>query len=171
MEWIDIDGYAYKYQINEDGEVRWFKNGVPTLIKPYTAGQRRARITMRRADNTKVSVAVVDLMADAFMGGRIAGYNIVHKNGCKYDNRLSNLAFATKKETGEMSARNRRKPVLKMLYDRTVVAVYPSATAAAKANYISLTMMSGLCKGKFDDSCRADGYYYQYEDKGVGQHG
>ena len=171
MQWVDILGYAHQYQINEDGEVRWFKDGVPTTIRPYTAGQNRARITMRRADRTKVSVAIVDLMADAFMGGRIAGYNIVHKNGCKYDNRLSNLAFATKKETAEMSARNRRKPVLKMLYDGTVVEIYPSAASAARANYISTTMMNSLCNGKLEKSCRADGYYYRYEDKERGQHG
>ena len=118
---------------------------------------------MTRADGVKISVAVVNLMADAFMGGRLEGYNIIHKNGCKYDNRLANLRFATKEETAQMSANNRRKPVVKMLYDRTIVEVYPSATKAAKANYISLTSMCALCNGSFEDSCRFDGFYYQYE--------
>ena len=164
MEWVNIDGYKYVYQINTEGQVRWLDAyGIAHIVRPYTAGQKRTRITMTRADGVKISVAVVNLMADAFMGGRLEGYNIVHKNGCKYDNRLANLRFATKEETAQMSANNRGKQVVKMLYDRTVVEVYPSATKAAKANYISLTSMCALCNGSFEDSCRFDGFYYQYE--------
>lgn len=171
MDWVNIDGYKYVYQINEDGQVRWIDAyGFAHDLRQYTCGQKRTRVTMTRADGVKISVPVVNLMADAFMGGRIEGYNIIHKNGMKYDNRLSNLRFATKEETAQISANNRRKPVLKMLYDRTVVDIYPSATKAAKANYISLTVMCGLCKGKFEDSCRVDGFFYQYENLERGEH-
>lgn len=171
MDWVNIDGYKYVYQINTEGQVRWLDAyGIEHIVRPYTAGQKRTRITMTRADGVKISVAVVNLMADAFMGGRLEGYNIIHKNGCKYDNRLTNLRFATKEETAQMSANNRRKPVVKMLYDRTVVEIYPSATKAAKANYISLTVMCELCKGKFEDSCRVDGFHYQYDNLERGKH-
>ena len=104
MEWVNIDGYKYVYQINTEGQVRWLDAyGIAHIVRPYTAGQKRTRITMTRADGVKISVAVVNLMADAFMDGRLEGYNIIHKNGCKYDNRLPNLRFATKEETAQMS--------------------------------------------------------------------
>ena len=101
-------------------------------------------------------------MANAFMGGKPDGYNIIHKNGNKHDNRLSNLQFATKTETARFSVRNQRKPVAKMTKDKVVLATYFSTTEAAKKNYISVERMGSLCKGKFENSCRMDGFYYQY---------
>lgn len=163
MDWVNIPGYYYKYQINKLAQVRRIDAfGFPVLLKPCSSGQTRVKVCMRRDDGSWSAVPIVNLMADAFMGGKKDGYNIIHKDGDKNNNELSNLAFATKKETAGISG----KRVAKMLYDGTVVATYPSATKAAKANYISLTVMCGLCTGEFEKSCHVDGFYYRYVERG-----
>ena len=163
MSWVNIEGYKYQYQINEEGKIRvldLFGNYSPVRIN--TVGQRRSVTTLCREDGVKVSVPVVNIMANAFMGGKPDGYNIIHKNGNKHDNRLANLQFTTKAETARFSVRNQRKPVAKMTKDKVILATYFSTTEAAKKNYISVERMGSLCKGKFEDSCRMDGFFYRY---------
>lgn len=164
MDWVDIDGYAYHYQINENAQVRYFDAfGIPHELRQYRQGQNRTTVSMRRADGVCIYVAVVNLMVNAFMGGRQDGYNVIHKNMNKHDNRLCNLEFATKSETARFSMSSRCKTVLKMLPDKTVVAVYPSAKQAARENFISTTMMNTICK---KDCMRSiGGYYYKYKEE------
>lgn len=170
MRWVDIEGYKYRYQISEEGKIRvldLYGNYSPVRIN--TVGQRRSVTTLCREDGVKVSVPVVNLMTNAFMGGRPDGYNIIHKNGDKHDNRLTNLQFATKAETARFSVRNQRKAVVKMTEDGTILETYFSATEAAKKNYISVERMCSLCKGFFEDSCHMDGFFYRYIDEMEGE--
>ena len=102
-------------------------------------------------------------MADAFMGGRRTGYNIIHRNGAKMDCELVNLSFASKQVSGKLSSANRRKAVIKVDQDGQVVAIYSSGREAAKKNYISQNAIWARCTGKVKDPYRLDGYDYRYE--------
>ena len=133
------------------------------VLKPYISGRTRACVKMRTADNRKVDVPVVWLMADAFMGGRRTGYNIIHRNGAKMDCELVNLSFASKQVSGKISSANRRKAVMKVDQAGQVVAIYSSGREAAKKNYISQNAIWARCTGKVKDPYRLDGYDYRYE--------
>lgn len=163
-EWVEIRGYRFRYQINREAVVRKeLESGGWYTLKPYISGRNRACVKMRTEDNRKVDVPVVWLMADAFMGGRRPGSNIIHRNGAKLDCALVNLAFVNKRAGGKISSANRRKAVVKVDKDGQVVAIYSSGREAAKKNYISQNSIWARCKGKVKDPYRLDGYDYRYE--------
>lgn len=165
MGWKEITGYRFRYHINEDGIVqKQLEDGSWFTLKPYISGRRRACVKMRTADNRKVDIPVVWLMADAFMGGRVPGLNIIHRNGAKLDCALVNLAFVGKKECGKLSCANRRKAVMKVDRAGKVVAIYRSGREAAKKNYISQNSIWARCARKVKDPYSLDGYDYRYED-------
>ena len=163
-ELVEIPGYRFRYQINREAVVRKeLESGEWYVLKPYISGRTRACVKMRTADNRKVDVPVVWLMADAFMGGRRPGYNIIHRNGAKMDCELVNLSFASKQVSGKISSANRRKAVMKVDQAGQVVAIYTSGREAAKKNYISQNPSWARCAGKVKDQYRLDGYDYRYE--------
>lgn len=163
-EWVEIPGYRFRYQINREAVVRKeLESGEWYVLKPYISGRTRACVKMRTVDNRKVDVPVVWLMADAFMGGRRPGYNIIHRNGAKMDCELVNLSFASKQVSGKISSANRRKAVMKVDQAGQVVAIYSSGREAAKKNYISQNSIWARCAGKVKDPYRLDGYDYRYE--------
>lgn len=163
-DWVEITGYRFRYRINSEAVVqKELESGNWYTLKAYISGRTRACVKMRTKDNRKVDVPVVWLMADAFMGGRRPGVNIIHKNGAKLDCALVNLAFASKKTSGKLSSANRRKAVMKVDKTGQVVAIYQSGREAAKKNYISQNAIWARCAGKVKDPYRLDGYDYRYE--------
>ena len=160
----EITGYRFTYRIEDTGTVqKLMPDGSWYTLKPCVAGRNRACVKMRTADNRKVDVPVVWLMADAFMQGRKPGYNIVHKDKSKFNCDVRNLKYATNSECGKMSSSNRRRPVVKIDRCGNVVAVYPSVTVAAKKNFLSKTAVWHRCINKLKDPYKLDGYNYQYE--------
>jgi len=164
MSWKMIEGYRWPYRIDEEANIqKQLENGTWIDLHPYICGARnRAVVKMRTADNRKVEVPVVWLMADAFMGGRRPGYAIIHKNRAKLDCALENLRFIPLREAGRISCGSRRKPVEKV--DRTgrVVAVYASAREAAEKNFISHNSISARCLGRVKAPFNLDGFNYRY---------
>ena len=162
--WVDIPGYRWPYRINDEGTVeKQLPNGTWEKLNPYLSGRNRACVKMRTAENKKVDVPVVWLMADAFMQGRIPGTCIVHKNGSKLDCSLSNLQYMTRAQCGKLSGPNRRRAVLKVDKSGEVVAIYRSVTEAANKNYLSKTAVWHRCIGKVKNPYDLDGYTYKYE--------
>jgi len=161
--WKEVEGYRFRYQVNESGAVRkQLEDGSWFYLRPYVAGRNRACVKMRTADNRKVDVPVVWLVADAFMGGRRPGMNILHKNGAKMDCAVWNLKFVTKRESGKVSSGNRRKAVAKIDRKGNVVEMYSSGREAAKKNYISQNSIWARCRNKVQDPFSIDGFNYQY---------
>lgn len=165
MAWKNIKGYRWPYRINEDACVqKQLEDGSWYTLKAYIGGGRaRAMVKLRTADNRKVEVPVVWLMADAFMGGRRPGYAIIHKNRAKLDCSLGNLEFIPCKESGRISCRSRRKAVMKVDQAGNVVEIYASGREAAKKNYISQNSIWARCHNQVKDPYRLDGFNYQYE--------
>lgn len=165
--WVEVTGYRFRYQVHESGRVRkQLPDGSWYYLNAYISGRRRACVKMRTEDNRKVDVPVVWLMADAFMGGRRPGYNIVHRNGAKMDCAVENLTFVSKRECGKLSCTNRRKAVMKIARDGEVVAIYKSGREAARKNYISQNSIWARCRNKVEDPYSLDGFNYQYENRG-----
>lgn len=164
LGWKPIDGYRFRYRINEDAVVqKQMDDGSWYTLKPYISGRNRAAVKMRTADNRKVDVPVVWLMADAFMGGRKPDTAIVHRNCSKLDCSLGNLKMIPRKECGRISCRSRRKAVMKLDREGNVVAIYASGREAAEKNFISQNSIWARCKGKVKDPYSLDGYDYRYE--------
>ena len=162
--WVDIPGYRWPYRIDDEGTVeKQLPNATWVKLNPYLTGRDRVCVKMRTAENKKVDVPVVWLMADAFMQGRIPGMCIVHKNGSKFDCSLRNLRYMTHAQCGKLSGSNRRKPVLKLDKSGEVVAIYKSVTEAANKNYLSKTAVWHRCTGKVKNPYDLDGYNYKYE--------
>lgn len=164
MQWRPIDGYRWPYRINIDGTVQKFYGGEWVTLTPYLT-TTRARVKMRTAENKRVDVPVVWLMADAFMGGRRPGMNIVHKDGCKLNNALWNLKMQTKSECGKRTSGNRRRAVMKVAPDGTVVEIFKSGREAARNEYISQNAIYQRCQHQIKDPYRLNGYTYEYESR------
>ena len=162
--WKEIPGYRFRYRINDEAVVqKQMDDGSWFALKPYISGRNRAAVKMRTADNRKVDVPVVWLMADAFMGGRKPGTAIIHKNSSKLDCSLGNLKMIPRKECGKLSCRSRRKAVMKLDREGNVVAIYASGREAAEKNFISQNSIWARCMGKVKDPYRLDGHDYRYE--------
>lgn len=162
--WVDILGYRWPYRINDEGTVeKQLPNGTWAKLSPYLSGRNRVCVKMRTAENKKVDMPVVWLMADAFMQGRIPGVCIIHKNGSKFDCSRRNLQYMTYAQCGKLSGTSNRRPVLKIDKSGEVVAIYKSVTEAANKNYLSKTAVWLRCNGKVKNPYDLDGYDYKYE--------
>lgn len=175
-EWRDIPGYGGIYQISRMGEVRsWQRRyrgekpvAEPRLMTQYvkkSARPNRSRYVMLMDTTGKRrSEKVLTLMANTWLGGPKPGMVPYHKNGDLSDHCVHNIAFATRQELGRMTgAMASRKPVAKISPDGEVMEVYPSASAAAKANYMDYKTMRRRCCGRVKDPFALDGYDYRYE--------
>ena len=160
--WKRINGYLWSYRIDDEGHVEKWDGIKWVRLTPYISGRDRACVKMRTKDNRKVDVPVVNLMADAFMGGKKPGECIIHKNGSKLDCAIYNLKKVSKSECGKISSRNRRRAVAKIDRTGTVLQIYPSAREAAKQNHLSQTAVWHRCTNKLKYPFELDGTTYQY---------
>jgi hypothetical protein len=164
-EWRDIPGYDGMYQVSRDGMVRsWrkpFAGNVraekPRMMAAYVRGGKRYsnKHTGRKycvnliRDGKRTERTVASIMAEVWLGGRPKGLVAYHKNGDVGDNSVENIVFVTPEKLGRISGRNSaRKPVAMVDENGEVLEVYPSATAAANANYMDIKSVTNRCKGK-----------------------
>lgn len=165
MEWKPIEGYKFQYRISETTRVQKFDNGKWVDLKHHFQGGRtRLSVNLVDANGKKVRVPIVWLVADAFLGGRRPGYNIVHKNGMKTDCAPENLVFMTKQETGKKFGTLTRKTVLKVDANGEVLCVYPCVHSAAVDNYMSESSVKTRCQGKIKYPFRYDDFTFVYDD-------
>lgn len=172
-DWRDIPGYSGFYQINLDGEVRsWRCRGKrgsePHLMTPYTNRGHRSRARFVKLTDTsgrQRDVPVMKLMVDVWLGGPRPGMIPYHRNGDLADNCAHNIAFGTPQQVGRLfGASARRIPVAKIAPGGAVVAVYPSARTAAKANYVSYQTVLDRCNGRVKQPFALLGYTFKFEE-------
>ena len=107
-------------------------------------------------------------MAKTFLGKCPDGYVPYHKNGCKNDNYINNIAYISKKKLGKLvGAKAKRRPVAKIDNNGEIVDVYSSARQAARENYMSYQTVIDRCNGKCKSAFAPDGYAYAWEDSEV----
>ena len=177
--WRDIPGYDGAYQISGEGQVRsWRWRGdqfmqepkIPRqyMRKPRCGGRRSARRYVKLTDGQGrgKEVAVIRLMVLTWFGGYPPGKVAYHKNGDLTDHCYTNIGFATPRELGRMTGgKSRRRSVAKVNAAGEVVAFYPSARKAAKANHMSYQTVLDRCNGKVKKPFALDGYTYRFDDK------
>ncbi len=167
--WVEIPGYKFCYRINEEGQVqRQLESGNWRDIKTsLLRGSSRATVNLTLANGKRRNVAVVLLMANAFMGGKTQGIWIVHRNGLRMDNRLENLEAVTPAEGGKRYGSSaRRKPVVKIDRNGEVVETYRSAAEAAKKNHIGRSPVTARCRKEMPNEKEYDilgGFTFRYE--------
>lgn len=174
-QWKDIPGYGGAYQVSRWGEVRsWRLHGTKrradepkllTQIRRHRGGGRSIFYAVRLTDESGKSshVKVMSLVVDLWMGGCPKGKVPYHKNGDLTDSCEHNIGFATRHELGKKTGGiAQRKAVVKIDPNGEEIEIYPSAAAAARANFVSSQTMRNRCAGKGKDF---DGCKYVYEER------
>lgn len=176
--WKPIPGYDGIYEASRAGEVRsWRKKGNPSpttpphprLLVPFRRrkdGRLRPVRFVKLTDENGVGrdVTVLSIMVRTWLGGTPPGMVAYHKNGDLSDNSLTNIGFISPEQLGKRTGgSSRRRAVIKYAKDGTELEVYPSARAAAKANYISYQTVLDRCNGKVKNPFALGGVSYKFD--------
>lgn len=87
--WLPSDD---AYEVSSEGRVRSYRRNPPRLIWGGDQdGYRRIVIRGRKR-------YFHDMVAEAFLGPRPDGLDVCHLNGIRWDNRVANLRYGTRKE-------------------------------------------------------------------------
>ena len=169
--WRDIPGYMGKYQVDQEGNVRRvFPSGKTRKMTPYykkVSSGKKLIVKLTINGNSKEET-LLSIMAKTFLGKCPDGYVPYHKNGCKNDNYINNIAYISKKKLGKLvGAKAKRRPVAKIDNNGEIVDVYSSARQAARENYMSYQTVIDRCNGKCKSAFAPDGYAYAWEDSEV----
>lgn len=95
--WRDVVGYEGIYQVSDHGQVKGVarprsKGGL------LAQGRTNGYPCLVLAHNGTRTVKVHVLVAAAFLGPRPAGYDVMHLNANRADNRVENLRYGTRSE-------------------------------------------------------------------------
>lgn len=160
--WRVIPGYGGVYEASFDGRIRrvWEKALPKVLYQREKRGVMIVRLTDATGRRKEQRVHV--LVARAWIGEKPAGMCVYHKNGVRTDNSADNLAYLTRSESGRRSGgMASRRAVLKLDVDGEVLAVYPSARAAARVEPFSYQSIMDRCNGKIK---KQGGFFYVWDD-------
>ena len=153
--WRDVPGYAGRYQASDEGRVRQINtDGSSRLLKPY--------IHRRSGNNHHNRTLVVRLISPAGKRKEAALLSVIaatwnppppgmvayHRNGLHQDNSVWNIAFCTRKELGyKFGVKARSRVVRKVDREGNILAYYPSARAAGRANFMGYQAVMDRCNG------------------------
>ena len=178
VEWRDIPGYDGFYEASFMGEIRswrggrWGRLSSPKPLTPYKKQQRGKRrrsnrVYVKLTDGTGKAreIAVINIMADVWKGGRPPGLVAYHINGDTFDNRAMNIGFITRSKLGKKTGgSSRRRAVGKVTERGDVVEIYRSAREAARQNHMSYQTVLDRCNEKVKKPFALDGHTYRFED-------
>lgn len=117
------------------------------------------------AQGRSKDVAVLRLMVEVWFGGYPPSKVAYHKNGRITDHHYNNIGFISRRKLGEITGgKSRRMVVAKVDPAGEIVALYPSARKAAKANYMSYQMVLDRCHGKVKNPYTVDGCTFRFEE-------
>ena len=163
--WVAIEGYKYPYRINEEARVQKYDKGKwIDLSTKLRKGNQAVSVWMRGVNGEEMYVSLTRLMAEAFMGGRRPGYNIIHKNGVKQDCYLDNLEFIKNEDSGKkFGGLARRMPVLKVDRNGEILAAYKNAKEAAKENFMFEDNVKRHCRGAIKNPFKFNDFTFVYD--------
>lgn len=103
-QWRTVPGFP-KYEVSDAGHVR----GPRGVMTPRMHPRGWLRVNLQRNGGRRTFL-IHRLMLEAFVGPRPNGMECRHLNGCKTDNRLTNLCWGTTKENVEDAIRDGQRP-------------------------------------------------------------
>lgn len=97
-EWRSVLGMEGRYEVSNHGRIRTLTTYRPSLylsiIKPWKTGRGYLSVSFRDGEN-RISHSVHRLVMATFVGPCPAGHQVAHHDGCRTNNHLSNLRYAT----------------------------------------------------------------------------
>ena len=183
--WKDIKGYEGLYQVSDKGNVA-------SLNYRGTGEKRQLRagvlpsgypIVVLSDGKAQATKYVHRLVAEAFIENPDGKTQINHIDGCKTNNDVTNLEWATPSEnmkhacqTGlsntmpawKASVEKSRHPVAKMDLNGDMLGVYSSLSEAARENAIHRDSITSAARGM---RRTAGGYLWKFIEKAEVRHG
>lgn len=109
--WKDVPGLEGRYQVSDDGQVRSLDqrvrlvtHGIETtriargqILRPGPQKSGHLTVMLGRGNSRQVH----DLVAQAFIGARPAGFDIAHNDGDPTNNAVENLRYATRADNNK----------------------------------------------------------------------
>jgi hypothetical protein len=111
VTWIRVAGFP-DYEVSDEGQVRSMRRGKPRVLKARPQAESRKGNLPYLAvalygDEGRRDRHVAHLVLETFVGPRPANAEVRHLNSNPQDNRLSNLAWGTKRDNAD--DRNERR--------------------------------------------------------------
>ena len=93
--WKAVPGYEGLYEVSDLGRVRSFARGVNgRLLKPGKASNGYFTVCLGRGKSRTLH----SLVAEAFIGPKPSGQEVLHKDGTRTNNCVHNLRYGTRAE-------------------------------------------------------------------------
>lgn len=164
--WVDVPGFAGRYQVSDEGAVRSCAWGRWLILRPALTAAGYATVHLRPASGKGRTHYVHRLVAEAYLPNPEQKRTVNHKNGLRADNRYSNLEWATHSENhnhayqklGRRVAHNR--PLLGESADGSHWTFVDSAVTAAEAFGVTPAAIGSAAR-RGGSSC---GYRWSYAD-------
>lgn len=172
--WKDIKGYEGLYQVSNLGRVKNLKTNY--LLKENTSFGLYKMVALCVRYKKRL-FSIHRLVAQAFIPNPLNKKEVNHLDGNKYNNNVSNLEWATRKENAQhaikmglqtkeqlakavssMTAKT-RKPILQ-IKDGKVVKEYESARQASRMNNFCISAICHCANGKYKSMY---GYEWRYK--------
>lgn len=94
--WKEIPGHEGRYLVSDFGNVKSLRTN--KQLKPHTNPGGYHIVTLYRGECKTSTLTVHSIVLTAFVGPRPKGYDAAHLDGCRTNNALVNLKWATRKE-------------------------------------------------------------------------
>ena len=139
------------YSICINGQLINIKNNKIKIWTKDTNGYMKTQIWLNgKAKN----ITQHRILAKYFIKNDLNKSQVNHINGIKHDNRIENLEWVTQSENSIHSFANGLQKVTrpyKKVIDTSNNKIYNSVTEAAKDNLISISHLSNMLTGKFNN--------------------
>lgn len=97
-QWRDVDDYDGLYQVSNFGRVKSFHNNNEMIIKPQYSHCGYLRIGLCKPGERAKKFFIHRLVAESFIANIEGKPQINHVDGCKFNNYVGNLEWATRQE-------------------------------------------------------------------------
>ena len=176
--WKDVNGYEGYYKVSNFGKIksclRIVKNGLGNadriiksrIIKPYKDNHGYHMVSLSKDGKVKKH-KVHRLVAEAFISNPENKPTVNHLNEIKYDNRASNLEWATYKENNDHGGHNERvsktlsKPIEQLDKNGNKISSFESVREASLATGIHIMNIKSCLAHK--NRTYAGGYKWRYK--------
>ena len=167
--WKPIEGYEGCYEVSDGGRVRAIartvrmRNGVQRKIRAHILAQSTHykngyKSVMLSKDSESKRLLVHRLVAKAFVENKFGLPEVNHKDENKSNNSATNLEWCDRKYNNTYGTAKARAavtqghPVKQIGNDGSVIAVWPSQGAAARATGAAQSGISGCLRGEIKKS-------------------